>query len=86
MKNTELSASALVARKLIENPDEFVNTEEEMAFDDLTITGNQSDFDILEEEKETMTKNENVWVITKKETLIGRVLLFPYSKKRIVNI
>ena len=27
------------------------DTEEEMAFDDLTITGNYNDYDILEEEK-----------------------------------
>ena len=44
----------------------MVNTEEEMDFDDLTITGNYSDYDILEEEKETITKNDNVWVKTKK--------------------
>ena len=33
-----------------------------MAFDDLTITGNYSDYYILEEEKEAITENENVWV------------------------
>ena len=64
-KNTELSTSALVARKLTENPDDMVDTEE-VFFDDLTITGNYSDNDILEEEKETITKNNNVWVKTKK--------------------
>ena len=31
-----------------------------MYFDDLTIAGNYSDYDILEEEKETITENENV--------------------------
>ena len=43
MKNTELSTSASVARQLTENPDDIVNTEEEMDFDDLTITVNYSD-------------------------------------------
>ena len=38
----------------------MVNTEEEMDFDDLTITGNYSDYDILAEEKETITENDNV--------------------------
>ena len=55
-----------MARQLTENPDDMVNTEEKMAFDDLTITGNYSDYDILEEERETITKNDNVWVKTKK--------------------
>ena len=60
-----------------ENPDDKVDTEEEMDFDDLTITGNYSDYDILEEEKETITKKYNVWVKTNKETWRGRVLLIP---------
>ena len=51
-----------------------------MAFDDLPITGNYSDYNILEEEKETITKNNNVWVKTKKEIWRERVLLFPYIK------
>ena len=86
-KHTELSTSDSVARKLTQNTDENVNTEEEMDFDDLTITGNYSDYDLLEEEKETITKNDDVWVKTKKEKWRGRVLLIPYSKKqRIVNI
>ena len=37
-----------------------------MYFDSLTITGNYNDSDILEEEKETITKNDNAWVKTKK--------------------
>ena len=32
-----------------------------MAFDDLTIPGDYSDYDILEEEKETISKNDEVW-------------------------
>ena len=49
VKNKELSTSYSVARKLTENPDENVDTEEEMDFDELTIIGNYSDYDILEE-------------------------------------
>ena len=44
----------------------MVDVEEEMSFDELTITGNYSDYNILEEEKETITKNYDVWVKTKK--------------------
>ena len=79
IKNTELSTSASVARQLTENPDDMVNTEEEISFDNLTITGNYSDYDILEDEKENITKNANVWVETKKEIWIGRELLIPCS-------
>ena len=50
-----------------------------MAFDDLTITGNYSDYYILEEEKETISKNDDVWVRTKNDIWIERVLLIPYS-------
>ena len=58
-----------------------------MALDDLNITGDYSDYDILEEEKESVSKNDEVWVKNKKEIWRGRVLLITYSKKkRIVNI
>ena len=33
---------------MTESPDENVDTEEEMAFDDLNIPGDYSDYDILE--------------------------------------
>ena len=51
-----------MVRQLTENPDDMMNIEEELAFDYLTITVNYIDYDILEEEKETITENENVWV------------------------
>ena len=51
-----------MARKLIENPDKNSDTEEEMAFDDLTITGNYRYYDILEEEKDTISQDDEVWV------------------------
>ena len=78
-KKTELITSALVARQLTENQYDKVDAEEEMSFENLTISGNYSDYDILEEEKETITKNDDIWVKTKKEILRGRVLLIPYS-------
>ena len=62
-----------------EYPDENVDTEEEMDFYYLTIPGDDSDYDILEEEKETILKNYEVWVKTKKQIQICRVLLIPYS-------
>ena len=61
-----MSTSILVARQWTENPYDMVDTEEEMAIEDLTITGNYSDHDILEEEKEAITENDDVWVKTKK--------------------
>ena len=65
-KNTELSTSDLVSRYFTENTYDKVDTEEEMSFDDLTTTGNYSDYDISEEEKETINKNDNIWVKTEK--------------------
>ena len=64
-----------MAIKNTEIPVENVDTEKEMDFDDLTIPGDYRDYDILEEEKETITKNENVWVKTRKEIWRERVLL-----------
>ena len=51
MKSIELNTSYSMARQLTENPDDMVDTEEEMDFDDFIITGNYSDYDILEVEK-----------------------------------
>ena len=47
-KKTELSNSALVARQLTENQDDMVDAEEEISFEDLSITGDYSDYNILE--------------------------------------
>ena len=58
-----------------------------MSLDDLNITVDYIDYDILEEEKETILKNDEVWVKIKKEIWRGRVLLIPCSKKkRTANI
>ena len=54
-------------RQLTENQDDMVDAEKGMSSEDLTITGNYSNYDILEEEKVTITKNNNVWVKTKQE-------------------
>ena len=57
-----------------------------MAFDDLNITGNYSDYYILEEEKDNITKNNNVWVKTKNKYGVGEYCKFFTVKKRMVNI
>ena len=50
-QNNELITTDSIARQRTEIQVENVNTEEEIDFDDLTITGDYSDYDILEEEK-----------------------------------
>ena len=40
----------------------MVDEEKEMSSDDLTITGDYSDYDILEEEKHTISEKDDVWV------------------------
>ena len=47
-----------MSRNITDNPDENDDTEEEMVFDNLNIPGDYSDYDILEEEKETILKND----------------------------
>ena len=44
-KNTEFSTSESVARTIIETPDENVDTEEAMSFDELTVPGDYSDYE-----------------------------------------
>ena len=57
-EKVEISTSAFVARQLTENQDDMVDAEEEISFEDLTITINYSGYDILEEEKENITKKQ----------------------------
>ena len=52
-----------------------------MIFDNLTINGDYSDYDILEEEQETISSNDIVWVRVKNEIWQGRVVQIPYSIK-----
>ena len=44
----------------------MVEEGKEISSDDLISTGDYSDYNILEEEKDTITKNNDVWVKTKK--------------------
>ena len=53
-----------------------------MSSDDLTTTDDYSDYEILEEEKDSISENDVAWVKTKTKIWRGRVLLIPYSKKR----
>ena len=63
-KSTDLTTSGSAAIQTKFLPVENVNTEEEMDFDDLTTPGDYSDYDILGEEKETISLNDEVWVKT----------------------
>ena len=38
-----------------------------MSSEDLNVTGDYSDYGILEEEKDTIYENDDVWVKTKKK-------------------
>ena len=42
-----------------------MDEEKEMSSDDLNIAGDYSDYDILEEEKDTIAEKDDVWVKTK---------------------
>ena len=75
-----MSASTLVATQLTENADDIVEEGKEISSDDLISTGDYSDYEILEEEKDSIPKNDFFWVKTK--IWRRRVLLIPYSKKR----
>ena len=54
-----------MARKITATQDINVDTEEEMPFNNFTIPVDHSDYDILEEEQKTMSKNDEVWIKTK---------------------
>ena len=71
---------------MIETPYGNVDKEEEMDFDDLTIPVDYSYYHILGKEKEAISKNDEVWVKTKRVIWRGRVLLIPYRKNRTPNI
>ena len=81
-RNIDLSTSTLVATRLTENADDIVEEEKEISSEDLTSTGDYSDYDILEKEKDYISKNDFIWVKTKQKIWRGRVLLIPYSKKK----
>ena len=52
-----------------------------MLFDDLTITGDYSDYNVLDEEQEIFILNDIFWVKLKKEICQVRVIQTPYSIK-----
>ena len=87
MRNIALSAYTFVEIQLTEKADDLVEEGKEMSSDDLISTGDYSDYNILEKERDSISINDFVGVKTKNEIRRGRVLLIPYSKKkRIVNI
>ena len=55
-----------VDREMTKPSVETVNTEKEMHFDDLIITGDYINYDVLEEQQETISFNDIVWVKVKK--------------------
>ena len=58
------------------------DTFEETALDELTIPGDDSDYDILEEEHETISLSNIVLVKVKKETWQGNVITIPSSDRK----
>ena len=48
----------------------------------LTIPGDYSDYDNLEEQKENISLNDEFWVKNKKEIWRGRLMLITYSNKK----
>ena len=56
-----------MARQLTENVYDMLDAKEEMSSDDLTITGDYSYYDILEEEKDYISENNVVCVQKKKK-------------------
>ena len=77
-----MSASTVLATEITEHTNDMVAEENEMSSVDLISTGDYSGYDILDEEKDLISKNDLVWVKTKKEIWRGRVLLIPYSKNK----
>ena len=54
-----------MATKLTEIADDMLEEGKEMSSDNLISTGDYSDYDILEEEKDSISKNDFVWVLKK---------------------
>ena len=77
-----MSASTVVATEITEHADDMVEEGKEMSSDELISTGDYSDYKILDEEKDLISKNDIVWVKTKKEIWRGRVLLITYRKNK----
>ena len=65
-RNIDLSTYTLVATQLTKNADDMVEEGKEMSSGDLINTVGYSDYDILEEEKDSIPENDVVRVKTKK--------------------
>ena len=61
VKTTESSTSEAMAIKITDNPNVNVDTKEAMYSEDMNVPSDNSDYDILEEEK-TLSKNDEFWV------------------------
>ena len=61
VKTTESSTSEAMAIKIIDNSNVNVDTKEAMYSEDMNVPSDNSDYDILEEEK-TLSKNDEFWV------------------------
>ena len=57
-----LSASTVLATEITEHTNDMVAEENQMSSDDLICTGDYNDYDILEEEKDLISENDQVWV------------------------
>ena len=64
-----MSASTVLATEIPEHTNDMVAEGNEMSSDDLISTGDYSDFNILDEEKDLISKNDIVWVKTKKRNM-----------------
>ena len=64
-----MSASTVLATEITEHTNDMVAEENHMSSDDLISTGDYSDYDILDEEKDLISENDLVWVKTKKRNM-----------------
>ena len=59
-RNIDLSASTLVSTQLTEYADDMMYDGKDLSSDDFISTGDYSDYDILDEEKDPISKNDLV--------------------------
>ena len=57
----EVSTNEPVERDITESLIKTVNTEKDTRYGNLSITGDYGDYDVLEEEQETISLNDIVW-------------------------
>ena len=65
-KKINSSASTVLATEITEHTNDMVAEGNDMSSDDLISTGDYSDYNILDEDKDLISKNDLVWVKTKK--------------------